>query len=186
MNNAFIIEFGSSSLEFFVVQFATDIIRVEVEKKILRNVDKKCGEDDKYDVQFIENKKITRTLIIKCHVPNSDWSQYDSKIHNFYDSYAKALNMKKNWQLPLNPKGPGATTWKMQNKTKKITAEYESIVNPPSVFSKLFSDDELRAGGVEHSVDRSRNIDGSLNLEDLLINKFAASQFMIKLVLVGG
>ncbi|KAG5887031.1 hypothetical protein JTB14_008384 [Gonioctena quinquepunctata] len=56
---------------------------------------------------------------------------------------------------------------------------------------------------VEHSVDRSRNIDtsddvikeclplktidGSLNLEDLLNNnKFAASQFMIKLVLVGG
>ncbi|KAG5879052.1 hypothetical protein JTB14_003615 [Gonioctena quinquepunctata] len=95
-------------------------------------------------------------------------------------------------------RGPGATTWKTQNKTKKITAEYESIVNPPSVCSKLFSEDELRAGG-----DRSRNIDtsddvikeclplktidGLLNLEDLLNNnKIAASQFMNKLVLVGG
>ncbi|KAG5877288.1 hypothetical protein JTB14_036357 [Gonioctena quinquepunctata] len=42
-------------------------------------------------------------------------------------------------------------TWKTQNKTKKITAEYENIVNPPSVFSKLFSKDELRAGGVQQN-----------------------------------
>ncbi|KAG5877416.1 hypothetical protein JTB14_021383 [Gonioctena quinquepunctata] len=49
-------------------------------------------------------------------------------------------------------RGPGATTWKNDlNKTKKITAEYESIVNPPSVFSKLFSEDELRAGGVQQN-----------------------------------
>ncbi|KAG5881066.1 hypothetical protein JTB14_014945 [Gonioctena quinquepunctata] len=41
------------------------------------------------------NSRITRTLIIKCHVPNSDWSQYDSKIYNVHDSYAKALEHEK-------------------------------------------------------------------------------------------
>ncbi|KAG5867307.1 hypothetical protein JTB14_003250 [Gonioctena quinquepunctata] len=48
-------------------------------------------------------------------------------------------------------RGPGATTWKTQTKTKKITAEYENIVNPPSVFPKLFSEDELRAGEVQQN-----------------------------------
>ncbi|KAG5864135.1 hypothetical protein JTB14_022569 [Gonioctena quinquepunctata] len=61
-------------------------------KMLTKNVERLINKN-KYDVvQFIENKK---TLIIKCHVPNSDWSQYDSKIHNFYDSYAKALEHEK-------------------------------------------------------------------------------------------
>ncbi|KAG5885028.1 hypothetical protein JTB14_027135 [Gonioctena quinquepunctata] len=196
----------------------------------------------KYDVvQVIENKKLGDVSVIP-----TNWLSNNSKIHNFYNSYAKALEHEK--KLAASSESEGDQEQQAgKPRIKKITAEYESIVNPPSVCSKLFSEDKLRAGGdipfiedphdttdvsivenlpvvvpanqisdimemvadirsmcqitlnkvnsiVEHSVDKSRNIDttddvikeclplktidGLLNLEDLLNNnKIAASQF---------
>ncbi|KAG5885045.1 hypothetical protein JTB14_033364 [Gonioctena quinquepunctata] len=94
------------------------------------NVDKKCGEDDKYDVQFIENEKlgdvsviptnwlvgehrcgwptnsrITRTLIIECHVPNSDWSQMIVKFTIFMIPMPRLSNMKKKLAASYESKG---------------------------------------------------------------------------------
>ncbi|CAG9820201.1 unnamed protein product [Phaedon cochleariae] len=189
----FILVLSPCNLQF-VIRYSCQVPARSMSEKGKVNVDKTCGGDDKYAVvQFKENDKlgdvsviptnwlvdehlcwwptnsrITRTLIIKRSLPNSDWSQYDCNIHNLYDSYANALEHEK--KLAATSESEGEQRPGKRKVKQKKTADYESIVHPPSVYSDLSDDDSSAKEGSlgDSGCENLGNIEVTQSTEDEL------------------